>query len=1035
MASNLKSGGVSLDNNLLRTDNVLAGVSYKRTDVPGYFFDTAFPGTPKDAETEFLAANLQTPGANSPITTGFKINGVDLGTLFQTGVNGTQASQTRVPILGTLGVNGGGFLTYPYTDAAGYTGLVEFDIQYMLGYGPNNAWSVGGPNYNSSITTSNGLPSNTIISTVAVNGLLMACFDATGSAGLFVSTDGGVTWNTYTTANGLPSNTIVSVAIFGTTIYVGTNTGGLAVSTTNGVSWSVFNNGNSGIPNASVQKTVVSGGKIYVAMASAGISVSSNGGTSWTNYGTGTSGWGTFFGARDLFVNGSTIYTIGIDSTTTGLLVSTNGGTTWNSYQVGSTNVMRSVSATSGAIYIGANVGLMKSTTMDGSGSFTTITSSSGFDANQIQIVVATGSNTVYINTVNAKTFASSDGGTTWSQVGTILMVAPFLSGTKLYLGSLSGIQIFDTTGGITWVSLVGDLPSNFFSAGTTGLSVPQVATHGGYSGQFVYQIAVRYRATPYTTAGAWSSYVPLPLTLAVPGVTGTKTATPQPWGVFFDGSITTPVYGLVGTLSDHTHNNNAPSSGSISNSAAVTPFTGGSSYFPSYTVTVSATPYPKHDTVSSPATSSAGQWGNTAVQPTFTSLTSPGTPSWDVLDNTSTPVATVPTSGASGHGTGLTVTNTLPPSVYATGYRLRWTWTTATSTDYIGFGQTYTNGAYSDTNPAYTFTASQAPGTKADSIVSGFPFSVSAGAAGATGWTLIINSNNISSIVLASGLTPSVTWTTKNLSAVTVHSGSGLTGTIKPSEYAANFPLVFVFTTAGNTDYTAMNPLLSYTANTALVAPNKLNDTVTAAASNGGAGAWTVSVNNATLNSGISPGTPTWANSGSGRTGSGNTANILVTEYNAGNRTTWTWAATAGNTDFLAFTPPTFAGTVSPSALGVLVTWDVNTGGTGIYGTDAGLFTAQVRATSAPPFSPTIPSISSGGGIQVQYNAGGTTNLTASPFNQNTSSIVLTTSNQTWVNYGGPAGMSLAANQTINNIVFLSLSYADLSVSYGGIF
>src|SRR5579872_5311439 len=157
MSSNLKKAGVALDT-LIRTDNTLNGLSFKRSDVPGFYFDSNFPTAPHDAETEFLAANSQAPGANVPVTTGFKINGVDLGTLFQAGTNGTYVAQTHTPTIASVGVNGGGFLTYTYTDAAGYSGFpVEFDIQYMLGYGPNNAWSPAGPNFTNSITTANGI--------------------------------------------------------------------------------------------------------------------------------------------------------------------------------------------------------------------------------------------------------------------------------------------------------------------------------------------------------------------------------------------------------------------------------------------------------------------------------------------------------------------------------------------------------------------------------------------------------------------------------------------------------------------------------------------------------------------------------------------------------------------------------------------------------------------------------------------------------------------------------------------------------------
>jgi photosystem II stability/assembly factor-like uncharacterized protein len=145
-----------------------------------------------------------------------------------------------------------------------------------------------------------------------------------GNGGIFLTTNGGNSWNPV--SNGLPMNqneTVNSIAISGIHIFAATNDAGIFLSTDNGNSWNAVNNG---ITDTVITSLAVLGTTIYAGTANQGVFKSTNYGSSWTN----TNCPIQFI--RTIYVSGTNIYvgTVGF-----GIMLSTNNGSSWSFINTG----------------------------------------------------------------------------------------------------------------------------------------------------------------------------------------------------------------------------------------------------------------------------------------------------------------------------------------------------------------------------------------------------------------------------------------------------------------------------------------------------------------------------------------------------------------------------------------------------------------------------------------------------------------------------------------------------------------------------
>jgi hypothetical protein len=105
-------------------------------------------------------------------------------------------------------------------------------------------------------TSSNGIPLNSTVATIAVKGAKI--FAGTYENGIFVSSDNGSSWTQVNT--GLSTTDVRSFVVNGTVIYAGTNGGGVFLSTNDGANWEPVN---SGLTNLNVYSLSTDGTTIF----------------------------------------------------------------------------------------------------------------------------------------------------------------------------------------------------------------------------------------------------------------------------------------------------------------------------------------------------------------------------------------------------------------------------------------------------------------------------------------------------------------------------------------------------------------------------------------------------------------------------------------------------------------------------------------------------------------------------------------------------------------------------------------------------
>jgi hypothetical protein len=136
--------------------------------------------------------------------------------------------------------------------------------------------------------------------------------------GLYLSTDGGTTWNAVTPA-GIPADTAIwSLALIDTTLFAGT-TGDIYKSSDDGNTWTEANSGIAA--DARITSIVASEDAIFAGSASNGVFKTANGGTSWTAINSGL----TDTHISQLAVIGTRLLAV----TLNGVFISDNNGSSW----------------------------------------------------------------------------------------------------------------------------------------------------------------------------------------------------------------------------------------------------------------------------------------------------------------------------------------------------------------------------------------------------------------------------------------------------------------------------------------------------------------------------------------------------------------------------------------------------------------------------------------------------------------------------------------------------------------------------------
>jgi photosystem II stability/assembly factor-like uncharacterized protein len=346
-------------------------------------------------------------------------------------------------------------------------------------------------------------------------------------AGVFRSTNNGLTWEALSAANtGLSSPYINALAVIGQEVFVGTS-GGVLLTTDLGSNWT---SANSGLDDLNVNDLCVNGTNLFAATDS-GLFLTTNQGTSWNFAGLrnsycnaiGVAGESLFVGSDRVFLstnNGLTWDTtallgmtsvdfdgINIFASTMGLGVSfsSTDGDTWKEINTGLTDTfVYDVTSIGSILLAGTQNGIFRST--DSGNNWSAADSGLanrnvfGFAANKgtlcaaaggifrstdsgtswmgankglsnawITSIINSGSNLI-VATFNRGIFLSSDNGINWIEadsgipIGDLFLNSLFASDSVLFAGSDQGLY-FSHDNGMSWQECTNGIPSLNVSA------------------------------------------------------------------------------------------------------------------------------------------------------------------------------------------------------------------------------------------------------------------------------------------------------------------------------------------------------------------------------------------------------------------------------------------------------------------------------------------------------------------------------------------------------------------------------------------
>jgi len=295
------------------------------------------------------------------------------------------------------------------------------------------------------ILSNSGLPVTTYVNSMAAIGTSL--FAGTESAGVFISTDNGITWSAVN--NNLNLN-ISCLGVNGTTLFAGTPYWGMYRTSDNGSSWSQVNDGS--LPDE-IHSITTNNGIIYASTGSF-LVYSSDNGDNWfsrspvsTNY-------------FEVEFSGDNI----IAATEKGIYYSVDEGVTWNIKNTGLSVIQcSSIITHGGTIYAGVT-GIIKSddygisfSSANGTPDVLSGTLISQLIPEGTHIYALTGEGEIFYTIDEGKTWMAEGGG-----LGYILQLA--VNGSLVY-AVISSQGIYKSTdNGIHWQPANTGLPSNMCS-------------------------------------------------------------------------------------------------------------------------------------------------------------------------------------------------------------------------------------------------------------------------------------------------------------------------------------------------------------------------------------------------------------------------------------------------------------------------------------------------------------------------------------------------------------------------------------------
>lgn len=310
-------------------------------------------------------------------------------------------------------------------------------------------------------TPSTGIPANTSVKALAVNGsdLFAGC-----TTGMYLSTTSGSSWTPVN--NGLMNLDVRALYAYNSGILAGTYGNGAFSTVNNGSLWTA--NGSLGTnPNASMAALAASNGTLFAATAFNGIFSTTDDGATWNLLNLGL----TTPYIKTLLVNGSNLFAGTYDG---GVFLSANNGASWSAVNNGLTDLkVYAMAAIGNTIFAGTwfgSTGVFVSTNNGTSWS----AANTGLTNMNVFSMAADGNN-LYAGTQGGGVFLSANNGASWTPVNnglpssSITVNALTANGGTVYAATSDGVYVTVDNGGV-WTAI------------NTGLSNPNTPVLPAYA-------------------------------------------------------------------------------------------------------------------------------------------------------------------------------------------------------------------------------------------------------------------------------------------------------------------------------------------------------------------------------------------------------------------------------------------------------------------------------------------------------------------------------------------------------------------------
>ncbi len=334
------------------------------------------------------------------------------------------------------------------------------------------------------ISDNQGLPGQPYVSTLfPIGSLLYAGVDNKISGqnlgGVYLFDDSSATWRP--SGAGVTNQSISSFTMAGLshTLYVGTRGAGVFSSSDGGVSWVPASNG---IPEVLVSALISSKGTLFAAGGGGtGVFISTDNGNGWT---LSNAGLPPNFSITHILLQGSILFAGGFDQ---GIFASTDRGKSWSERNSGlqsSLHDVRAMASDGSFLYLSDNGSAYRSGN-EGS-DWTQLT---GFQSGAVATCFAFVDSLILAGTAGAGVFVSADRGTTWAPANSGLppnldVASLSVNGTRVYLGGVGKIFRSEDKGA-NWSLVSSSLPFKYYVHGITVVGHDMFALAGGlyYSG------------------------------------------------------------------------------------------------------------------------------------------------------------------------------------------------------------------------------------------------------------------------------------------------------------------------------------------------------------------------------------------------------------------------------------------------------------------------------------------------------------------------------------------------------------------------